>query len=172
MRFPVQRRLFDWPSRDPAPLSLAIRGGAFSKTDTGTDAGACVWAGIAGRLSEAENGPVNYVNAEFNQPLSTIQVRAQSSPESDLEQRRKTNLCPPLRRPMGEVQELNLAAYCTCCGAEISLKAEVCVVCGTPRHGMIPTERPSVAPTKKEPDQQGHEKPCRPATYGAFQSRA
>lgn len=31
-----------------------------------------------------------------------------------------------------------MAAYCGCCGAEITLKAERCSVCGTPRHGMIP----------------------------------
>ena len=30
----------------------------------------------------------------------------------------------------------NLAAFCACCGAEITLKAEACPVCGTPRHGM------------------------------------
>jgi hypothetical protein len=31
-----------------------------------------------------------------------------------------------------------MAAYCACCGAEITLKAEKCSVCGTPRHGMMP----------------------------------
>jgi hypothetical protein len=31
-----------------------------------------------------------------------------------------------------------MAAYCACCGAEITLKAEKCSVCGTPRHGMLP----------------------------------
>jgi hypothetical protein len=30
-----------------------------------------------------------------------------------------------------------MAAFCACCGAEITLKAEACVVCGTPRHGMV-----------------------------------
>jgi len=34
-----------------------------------------------------------------------------------------------------------MAAYCTCCGAEITLKAEACSVCGTPRHGMLPSNR-------------------------------
>ena len=29
-----------------------------------------------------------------------------------------------------------MAAFCACCGAEITLKAEACPVCGTPRHGM------------------------------------
>jgi predicted amidophosphoribosyltransferase len=29
-----------------------------------------------------------------------------------------------------------MAAFCTCCGAEITLKAEVCPVCGSPQHGM------------------------------------
>jgi hypothetical protein len=30
-----------------------------------------------------------------------------------------------------------MAAFCTCCGAEITLKAEACLVCGAPRHGMV-----------------------------------
>jgi hypothetical protein len=30
-----------------------------------------------------------------------------------------------------------VAAFCACCGAEITLKAEACPVCGTPRHGML-----------------------------------
>jgi len=29
-----------------------------------------------------------------------------------------------------------MAAFCGCCGAEITGKDEVCRVCGTPRHGM------------------------------------
>ena len=29
-----------------------------------------------------------------------------------------------------------VAAFCTCCGAEITLKAEVCPLCGSPQHGM------------------------------------
>ena len=29
-----------------------------------------------------------------------------------------------------------MAAFCACCGAEITLKAEACPVCGTARHGM------------------------------------
>jgi hypothetical protein len=31
-----------------------------------------------------------------------------------------------------------MAAFCVCCGAEITLKAEACPVCGTPQHGMWP----------------------------------
>lgn len=31
-----------------------------------------------------------------------------------------------------------MAAFCGCCGAEITPKAEACPVCGTPRHGMSP----------------------------------
>ena len=30
-----------------------------------------------------------------------------------------------------------MAAFCACCGAEITLKAEACPICGTPRHGML-----------------------------------
>ena len=38
-----------------------------------------------------------------------------------------------------------MAAFCSCCGAEITLKAEACPVCGTPRHGMLPPElRPAL----------------------------
>jgi len=33
-----------------------------------------------------------------------------------------------------------MAAFCSCCGAEIGLKAEACPVCGTPRHGMLPPD--------------------------------
>ena len=29
-----------------------------------------------------------------------------------------------------------MAAFCGCCGAEITLKDEACTVCGTPHHGM------------------------------------
>ena len=44
-----------------------------------------------------------------------------------------------------------MAAYCLCCGAEISLKAEACSVCGTPRHGMT---RPDPASDGRQPSQQ------------------
>jgi hypothetical protein len=37
-----------------------------------------------------------------------------------------------------------MAAFCACCGAEITLKAEACPVCGTPRHGML---QPDLLPT-------------------------
>lgn len=38
-----------------------------------------------------------------------------------------------------------MAAFCSCCGAEITLKAEACQVCGTPRHGMLPPDlRPAL----------------------------
>jgi hypothetical protein len=30
-----------------------------------------------------------------------------------------------------------VAAFCVCCGAKITLKAEACPVCGNPRHGML-----------------------------------
>jgi hypothetical protein len=33
-----------------------------------------------------------------------------------------------------------MAAFCSCCGAEITLKAEACPVCGTPQHGMLPPD--------------------------------
>ena len=34
------------------------------------------------------------------------------------------------------IVEIDVAAFCACCGAEITLKAEPCPVCGTPQHGM------------------------------------
>jgi zinc-ribbon domain len=36
-----------------------------------------------------------------------------------------------------------MAAFCGCCGAEITDHAEACPVCGTPRHGMIPAGLPA-----------------------------
>jgi hypothetical protein len=33
-----------------------------------------------------------------------------------------------------------MAAFCSCCGAEITLKAQACPVCGTPQHGMLPPD--------------------------------
>jgi len=34
-----------------------------------------------------------------------------------------------------------MAAFCACCGSEITAKAEACRVCGTPRHGMMRANR-------------------------------
>jgi hypothetical protein len=36
-----------------------------------------------------------------------------------------------------------MAAFCGCCGALITGKAEACPVCGTPRHGMLSLDPPS-----------------------------
>jgi uncharacterized OB-fold protein len=30
-----------------------------------------------------------------------------------------------------------MAAFCACCGAEITPKAEACPACGAPQHGMV-----------------------------------
>jgi len=30
-----------------------------------------------------------------------------------------------------------MAAFCACCGAAITLRAEACPACGTPQHGML-----------------------------------
>jgi hypothetical protein len=30
-----------------------------------------------------------------------------------------------------------MAAFCACCGEEITLKAKACPVCGNPQHGML-----------------------------------
>jgi hypothetical protein len=34
--------------------------------------------------------------------------------------------------------DYDMAAFCACCGAEITLKPQACPRCGTPRHGMSP----------------------------------
>jgi hypothetical protein len=33
-----------------------------------------------------------------------------------------------------------MAAFCACCGAEITLKAKACPACGSPQHGMLGPE--------------------------------
>jgi hypothetical protein len=51
-----------------------------------------------------------------------------------------------------------MAAFCGCCGAEITTKAEKCPVCGTPRHGMSPETlaagvlEPAASPNPDQPD--------------------
>jgi hypothetical protein len=67
-----------------------------------------------------------------------------------------------------------MAAYCGCCGAEITQKAEACPVCGTPRHGMVrrdeplAADAPSSAPAAKSPlfcewtAEMAHPQPCDP----------
>jgi predicted amidophosphoribosyltransferase len=37
-----------------------------------------------------------------------------------------------------------VAAFCACCGAEITLKTEACPLCGAPQHGML---QPDLLPT-------------------------
>jgi hypothetical protein len=44
-------------------------------------------------------------------------------------------LCSSNRRQQFGRQN-GVAAFCACCGAEITLKAEPCPVCGAPQHGM------------------------------------
>jgi hypothetical protein len=45
-----------------------------------------------------------------------------------------------------------MAAFCACCGAEITLKAEACPVCGTPRHGMLPPDLLSAMLSRSDKD--------------------
>jgi hypothetical protein len=53
------------------------------------------------------------------------------------------------------VETDGVAAFCACCGAEITLKAEACPVCGTPRHGMVRPDPPGSSvptdPSKQDP---------------------
>jgi hypothetical protein len=58
-----------------------------------------------------------------------------------------------------------MAAFCACCGAEITLKAEACPVCGTPRHGMLPPDRQpalDIGPDAREEDARIDRKVRRP----------
>jgi hypothetical protein len=51
----------------------------------------------------------------------------------------------------------NVAAFCACCGTEITLKAEACPVCGTPRHGMSQPDLLLTLDESTEPSQDGVE---------------
>ena len=42
------------------------------------------------------------------------------------------------------IVEISVAAFCACCGAEITLKTEACPLCGAPQHGML---QPDLLPT-------------------------
>jgi hypothetical protein len=60
-----------------------------------------------------------------------------------------------------------VAAFCACCGTEITLKAEACPVCGTPQHGMLQADRSpgfdvGVAPSQEEIKLDGTR--CRPVS--------
>jgi|GEM_PF-6666479 len=52
-----------------------------------------------------------------------------------------------------------MAAYCSCCGAEITLKAEACPVCGMPQHGMLPPDQGPVAYPEGSPRRQDSSDP-------------
>jgi hypothetical protein len=51
-----------------------------------------------------------------------------------------------------------MAAFCACCGAEITLKAETCPVCGTPRHGMSRVDPPRDVSGDSLPENAGNGK--------------
>jgi hypothetical protein len=54
-----------------------------------------------------------------------------------------------------------MAAFCGCCGAEITPRAEACPICGTPRHGMAePPDSPDQRPSA--PSGPTHSRPRRP----------
>ncbi len=62
-----------------------------------------------------------------------------------------------------------MAAYCSCCGAEITLKAEACPACGMPRHGMLPpgqgpTAFPEDGPERKDSGYPENLKQSKPKT--------
>lgn len=47
-----------------------------------------------------------------------------------------------------------MAAFCTCCGAVITTKAERCLMCGAPRHGMTAPEPANVPFADQAVDEQ------------------
>ena len=47
-----------------------------------------------------------------------------------------------------------MAAFCACCGAEITLKAEACAVCGKPQHGMLQSDLPLTLDAGVDPPQE------------------
>ena len=50
-----------------------------------------------------------------------------------------------------------MAAFCECCGAQISLKAEPCPACGAPQHGMLLTDLPpGQAGVKLDEEREAH----------------
>jgi hypothetical protein len=59
-----------------------------------------------------------------------------------------------------------MAAFCGCCGAEITLKAEACPVCGMPRHGM------GLAPDSLSPDDLSQPSPERDDSTSEFRGSA
>ena len=44
-----------------------------------------------------------------------------------------------------------MAAFCACCGAEITVKAEACPVCGNPLHGMSMSDLPLAVDIDTDP---------------------
>jgi hypothetical protein len=59
----------------------------------------------------------------------------------------------------------NVAAFCACCGTEITLKAETCPVCGTPRHGMSQPDLLLTLDGSAEPSQKDIRIPPKPSKW-------
>ena len=47
-----------------------------------------------------------------------------------------------------------MAAFCECCGAQITLKIEACPACGAPQHGMLLGDLPLPLEVDTELDQE------------------
>jgi hypothetical protein len=62
-----------------------------------------------------------------------------------------------------------LAAFCACCGVEITLKPEACPRCGVPRHGMSP--QPYLLSTLDDSSQSRRSLGCLPEVAIGFLSR-
>lgn len=53
----------------------------------------------------------------------------------------------------GRNEAERMAAFCGCCGAEITEKPAACPICGTPRHGMMPADSQVIADLEPSPFQ-------------------
>ena len=62
-----------------------------------------------------------------------------------------------IQRSAAIVEFEYVAAFCGCCGAEITSKAEACPVCGTPRHGMSQPDLLFTLEENTEPSQEDAE---------------
>jgi hypothetical protein len=93
------------------------------------------------RLSPSEKE-----NCRFARSRS-IQLVAKEKRSGVFTDRSVSNLCASCGHPNKRSKLWRLdavAAFCACCGAEITLKTEACPLCGAPQHGML---QPDLLPT-------------------------
>jgi hypothetical protein len=68
-----------------------------------------------------------------------------------------SNLCTYCVHPKNRSgwRSNDAAAFCACCGAEITVNAEACPVCGTPLHGMSKANLPVTFDIDTDPSREG-----------------